>query len=139
MKGEAVTSRIIGNYDPERICPHTPDQTYTREPCSCGRELWPPRGRGRGESLNSPRRIAARLKALAAKQLRMQGLTYREIARKLGYHTISAAWHAVQRLHDQYAERVNFEDEQQAEHRHRRRRARRPITQAELDRAREYV
>jgi hypothetical protein len=57
----------------------------------------------------------------------------------LGYRTMSAAWHAVQRIYDQYVERLRFEDEQQAEDRHRRRRSRRPITQAELDRVREYM
>jgi len=94
---------VMGNWDGERLCPHTPEQTYTRYPCSCGRELWPPRGRGRGESLLSPRRIAAKLKALDALELRGKGYSYRVIAATLGYRTTSGAWQAVQRIYDQEA------------------------------------
>jgi hypothetical protein len=97
------------NYDPERKCPHTPDQTYTREPCSCGRELWPPRGRGRGESLLSPRRIEAKLKAVDALALHIQGWPYRAIAAKLAYKTTSGAWQAVQRIRDHEAEWARWE------------------------------
>src|SRR5215831_12280469 len=94
----------LDNWDGERLCPHMPEQTYTRYPCSCGRELWPPRGRGRGESLLSPRRIAAKLKALDALALHCKGYTYRVIAATLGYRTTSGAWQAVQRIRDQEAE-----------------------------------
>src|SRR5579859_1951981 len=73
------------NFDPERSCPHTPAQTYTREPCSCGRALWPPRGRGRGESLTSPRRMEAFLRSFDAMALHVKGYPYRIIAQQLGY------------------------------------------------------
>jgi hypothetical protein len=42
----------------------------------------------------------------------------------------------VQRIHHQDAECLGYEDERQAEHHLRKLRKRRPITQAELDRAR---
>lgn len=64
--------------------------TYTRE-------TWPPRGRGRGESLTSPRRIAAKQRAAKALQLRMDGYTWRMIAASLGYKCPSGAWRAVRR------------------------------------------
>lgn len=83
-----------------RVCRHTPAQTYTREPCSCGRPLWPPRGRGRGESLLSPRRIAAKLRAIEAWRLNLMGYTWEAIAAQLGYRTRGGAWRAVQRLRD---------------------------------------
>lgn len=100
---------IIGNFDPRRVCEHRPDQTYTRAPCSCGRELWPPRGRGRGESLNSPRRQRAQMKAIQATELYTQGWSYAAIARKLGYADTSGAWRAVQRLRDKEAAWDNYE------------------------------
>jgi hypothetical protein len=87
-------------FDPERECRHTPAQRYTRRPCSCGRTLWPPHGRGRGESLTSPRRVDAKLKALEAMHLHVAGETYKDIARRLGYRSASGAWMAVQRLRD---------------------------------------
>lgn len=93
-----------------RKCPHTPDDVYTREPCSCGRELWPPRGRGRGESLTSPRRVAAKLRALDALRLHCEGKTYARIAQELGYKTPSGAFRAVQRIHDHEAAWVRYED-----------------------------
>src|SRR5258708_15533849 len=99
-----------GAVDDERVCGHTPYQRYTRAPCSCGRELWPPRGRGRGESLLSPRRVAAKLQALDALALAASGYTYRTIARTLGYRTTSGAWQAVQRLRDQEADWARWED-----------------------------
>lgn len=99
----------VGNYDPTRECPHRPDQTYTRKPCSCGRELWPPKGRGRGESLSSPRRVAAKLKSLQALELHAKGYTYAQIARKLGYRDTSGAWRAVQRVRDDDAAWSNYE------------------------------
>lgn len=103
------TASAYGNYDPMRACEHTPADTYTREPCSCGRELWPPRGRGRGESLTSPRRIAAKMKALDALELHAHGWTYERIARRLGYRDASGAWRAVQRIRDQEAAWRNYE------------------------------
>jgi hypothetical protein len=102
---------VIGNYDSERYCEHTPAETYTRYPCSCGRELWPPRGRGRGESLLSPRRIAAKLTAIEAMKLHIQGVSYARIARSLGYRTPSGAWRAVQRIRDNEAAWRRYEAE----------------------------
>ena len=66
-----------GPVDPWRACRHRAEQTYTREPCSCGRELWPPRGRGRGESLMSPRRLDAKMRTADALILRIEGQTLR--------------------------------------------------------------
>jgi len=100
---------VADNYDPEVACPHKPWQTYTKYPCSCGRTLWPPRGRGRGESLSSPRRIAAKVNALEAMKLRRQGIRWREIAETLGYSSPQSAWNAVQRCVDQVTVRRNYE------------------------------
>lgn len=97
------------NYDRYRLCTHTPGQTYTREPCSCGRELWPPRGRGRGESLYSPRRIEAKLKACDAYALHIMGTSYAAIATQLGYRTPSGAWRAVQRIRAQESAWYRYE------------------------------
>lgn len=100
----------VEHMDPLRECHHTPAQTYTRRPCSCGRPLWPPHGRGRGESLTSPRRIAAKLRALDALQMVCMGYSYETIARQLGYRHRGSAYHAVQRLRDQAAAWTNFEE-----------------------------
>jgi hypothetical protein len=92
-------------------CRHTPDETYTRYPCSCGREIWPPRGRGRGESLLSPRRIEAKIRAGKALALHLLGVPYRDIATRLGYKHASGAFAAVQRLRDKDAEWERWEAE----------------------------
>lgn len=96
--------------DPRRLCDHRPSDVYTREPCSCGRETWPPRGRGRGESLLSPRRIAAKLRACEAMRLRGAGFTYTAIARALGYRSRSAAWRAIHRAMAQHDAWRNYYD-----------------------------
>lgn len=93
------------------MCHHTPTQRYTRQPCSCGRTLWPPRGRGRGEALLSRRRVAAKLRALEALELWSSGLSYRRIAAQLGYQTAGGAWRAVQRLFAHQAEWERHEAE----------------------------
>ena len=85
-----------------RGCQHRSGDTYTHEPCSCGRPLWPPRGRGRGESLLSPRRIAATLRTAEALRLRIEGATYAAIARQLGYRTRGGAWRAIHRALARY-------------------------------------
>jgi hypothetical protein len=95
-----------------RVCRHRPDQTYTRYPCNCGRELWPPRGRGRGESLLSPRRIEAKLKAIDANEMHIKGASYARNAVILGYKTPSGAWRAVQRIRDHEAAWRRWEDRQ---------------------------
>lgn len=67
-----------------------PGHTYTRD-------TWPPRGRGRGQSLTSPRRIEAKLRAQRVIQLRMQGMTWDTIARIEGFKDRSGPFRAVQR------------------------------------------
>lgn len=83
-------------YDPWVYCQHTSDLTYTRNPCSCGRTFWPPRGRGRGESLLSPRRIEATLRTSEILRLRIAGMTYAAIGRRLGMSK-SGVWRAERR------------------------------------------
>ena len=79
-------------------CRHQPWHRYSRFPCSCGRPLWPPRGRGRGEGPNSPRRVAARQRAEQAFHLRLEGrMKWADIARRLGYASKSGAHAAVLR------------------------------------------
>ena len=56
-----------------------------------------PRGRGRGESRTSPRRIRAVERATEALRLRAAGRTYEAIATALGYRDASGAWRAVDR------------------------------------------
>ena len=56
-----------------------------------------PRGRGRGESKTSPRRIAAKLRAADAIRLRAAGATYQAIALHLGFRDASGAWRAIDR------------------------------------------
>ena len=56
-----------------------------------------PRGRGRGESKTSPRRIEAKRRAAEALKLRARGATYAAIARRLGYRDASGAWRAIDR------------------------------------------
>ena len=84
-------------FAPFVVCPHDGDTTYTRHPCSCGRTFWPPVGRGRGESLTSPRRITAKMRAVEVLRLRCQGYTYAMIGARLGLSE-SGAWRAEQRL-----------------------------------------
>jgi hypothetical protein len=68
--------------------------------CTYTRETWPPRGRGRAESLTSPRRIAAKVRALQAVRLRFAGHTWLSIAQTLGFADASGAWRACRRLCD---------------------------------------
>jgi hypothetical protein len=114
--GRGLPSALASAYDesdeprdPFRGCEHTPDQHYTREPCSCGRPLWPPRGRGRGESITSPRRIAAIQRTCEVHRLVAEGWTYEAIARALGYRDRSGPWRALQRQRDWDAAWVNYE------------------------------
>lgn len=69
-----------------------PGNTYTRD-------TWPPRGRGRGEALSSPRRVAAKLRAFEALHLRNKGYGWATIASLLGYKCPSGAWRACDRIH----------------------------------------
>src|SRR5947209_3071386 len=71
-----------------------------RPGCTYTRATWPPRGRGRGESICSPRRIEARLRVPRILQLRAQGHTWQSIARTLGYKCPSGPWRAVRRTVD---------------------------------------
>ena len=68
--------------------------------CSYTRDTWPPRGRGRGESLTSPRRIEAKVRAAKAVQLRFEGYSFDAIAHTLGFKDRSGAWHAIRRTYD---------------------------------------
>jgi hypothetical protein len=61
---------------------------------------WPPRGRGRGESLTSPRRLYAKERTARAIELRWQGYSWQAIALHLGYRDRSGAWRAVRRATD---------------------------------------
>jgi hypothetical protein len=70
-----------------------PGRTYTRS-------TWPPRGRGRGESLLSPRRIEAKLRTVEVIRLRAEGHTWEVIARKLGYSDASGPYRAYKRAVD---------------------------------------
>ena len=78
-----------------------PDGIYadvTPAPGHCFvRATYPPRGRGRGESLYSDRRINAKLRAVRAVRLRMAGHTWKAIARMLGFRDPSGPWRAVNR------------------------------------------
>lgn len=82
----------------------TPGHTYTPE-------TWPPRGRGRGESLYSPRRIEAKLRTIEVIRLRAAGHTWDSIARELGFRDPSGPYHAFKRAVD----RVDWDRRRQAE------------------------
>lgn len=77
------------------LCDATPapGHTYTRY-------TWPPRGRGRGESLLSPRRVAAKLRTLEVIKLRRQGCTWQHIAGRLGFKDASGPYRAYKRAVD---------------------------------------
>jgi hypothetical protein len=70
-----------------------PGHTYTRA-------TWPPRGRGRGESLYSPRRVEAKLRAIEVIQLRTEGHTWDHIARVTGFKDPSGPYRAMKRAMD---------------------------------------
>jgi hypothetical protein len=70
-----------------------PGHTYTRY-------TWPPRGRGRGESLYSPRRIAAKLRAYQVIRLHVAGYTYEQIAHAPGFRDASGPYRAMKRTFD---------------------------------------
>jgi hypothetical protein len=78
-----------------QLCDVTPEpgRTFTRD-------TWPPRGRGRGESLTSPRRISAKLRVVKVIRMRADGLTFEQIARKLGYRDASGPYRAMKRTMD---------------------------------------
>ncbi len=78
-----------------------PGRTYVKAEKGQGHAYsWPPVGRGRGESLYSPRRIEAKLRAVQAFELWRAGATWEQVARKLGYADKSGAWRAVRRMID---------------------------------------
>jgi hypothetical protein len=106
---------LYESWHPSPGCRHKPGQTYTRYPCSCGREVWPPRGRGRGESLYSPRRIEAKLRAVEAFKLRCQGWRFKQIAAHLGYGSAKSAWRAWRRTLDEVTAQRNYEERRRAE------------------------
>lgn len=84
---------IVDEYHPSgALCDVTPGPgcTYTRA-------TWPPRGRGRSESLYSPRRIEAKLRARRCIELWQAGHTWQSIADMLGFKDRSGPWRAVRR------------------------------------------
>jgi hypothetical protein len=81
-----------------------PGHTYTRA-------TWPPRGRGRGESLLSPRRVRAKLRAIEVIQLRTEGHTWDFIARVTGFKDASGPYRAMKRAID----RVDWDRQRQDE------------------------
>jgi hypothetical protein len=84
----------IGGMDGQLTdCTPAPGNTYTKL-------TFPPRGRGRGESLTSGRRIAAKLRAHEVLKLRMQGYTFARIARMLGFRDGSGPYRAMKRTLD---------------------------------------
>src|SRR5438876_10387271 len=95
-----VYSRGLPDVPDGTLCDVTPapGRSYTRE-------TWPPRGRGRGESLLSPRRIEAKLRVLAIFQMRQEGHTWAHIATTLGFKDASGPWRAMRRASD----RVDYE------------------------------
>lgn len=68
--------------------------------CTYTRATWPPRGRGRGESLYSPRRISAKLRAVEVFRLRASGHTWQSIANMLGFRDASGPYRAWRRIED---------------------------------------
>jgi len=88
------------------FCDVTPEpgRTYTRY-------TWPPRGRGRGESLYSPRRIEAKLRMVKVIRLRAAGYTWERIARALGFRDASGPYRAYRRAVD----RVDWDRDRKAE------------------------
>ncbi len=70
-----------------------PGATYTRH-------TWPPRGRGRGESLYSPRRVGAKVRAAEVLKMHGAGHTYKQIACILGYADASGPYRAMRRAID---------------------------------------
>lgn len=87
-----------------------PGQTYTRL-------TWPPRGRGRGESLTSPRRMRAKFRAVEVVRLRLQEhCTWEEIARRTGFADPSGAYRAMKRALD----RIDWDNAERERRRRRR-------------------
>ena len=93
-----------------------PDGTYCDFTPAPGRTYiratYPPSGRGRGESLTSPRRIEAKLRAVKVIQLRQAGLTFQQIGYKVGLST-SGAYRAMQRTLD----RLDWDRDERAKRR----------------------
>ncbi|SRR6266516_308224 len=81
-----------------------PGRTYTAH-------TWPPRGRGRGESLTSPRRIAAKLRTIEVLRLRTASHTWQEIARATGFRDASGPYRAYKRAID----RITWNEQRKAE------------------------
>jgi hypothetical protein len=90
-------ARLEGNVWIDDETPQ-PGHTYTRA-------TWPPRGRGRGESLYSPRRIEAKLRAIRVIELRIAGHTWDDIAHLTGFKDASGPYRAFHRAMD----RVNWD------------------------------
>lgn len=79
--------------------------------CTYTRDTWPPRGRGRGESLTSPRRLEAKLRAVEVIRMRIDGNTWQAIARSLGFRDASGPYRAFRRTID----RLDWDRDRKAE------------------------
>jgi len=87
-----------GSHRKESMCADGTVIDVTPRPgCTYTCETWPPRGRGRGESLSSPRRCDAKLKAIRALRMRRAGYTWQTIAKKLGFKDASGPWRCANR------------------------------------------
>jgi hypothetical protein len=64
------------------------------------RYTWPPRGRGRGEDLYSPRRVEAKLRTIEVIRMRFDGHTWQQIAHALGFRDASGPYRAMRRAMD---------------------------------------
>ena len=79
--------------------------------CTYTRFTWPPRGRGRGESLTSPRRLASKRRAVEVIRMSINGFTWQEIARSLGFRDASGPYRAFRRTID----RLDWDRDRKAE------------------------
>ena len=80
-----------------------PGNTYTRH-------TWPPRGRGRGESIASPRRIAGKLRTIEVIRMRAAHYTWQQIASALGFKDASGPYRAYRRAVD----RIDWDRQQRS-------------------------
>lgn len=92
---KTIISQGLAGVPDGTICDATPapGNTYTRA-------TWPPRGRGRGESLTSPRRIDAKLRTIKVIEMRAAGHTWQSIALALGFKDASGPYRAMKRAID---------------------------------------
>lgn len=92
---KTIISHNLPDVPDGTVCDVTPapGNTYTRY-------TWPPRDRGRGESLFSPRRMAAKLRTIKVIEMRAAGHTWQSIALALGFKDASGPYRAMKRALD---------------------------------------